>query len=256
MKLRQQLDGEQQDSLISRIASNPLERHKRITKTSPLSNQNRESEILDSGGEKVRNENQQKGIHKSQDINSSHQTHHTAPTLPTTTTSFPTSLSAIPTFSIFEDKKAEKETDKLFTVSASSFQIFEDRKGENEVKTNEIVGGSAIERMRNKEKERKTERDKEREIERERENVREKERERENLRVREEERERERVRVNQSERERKTEAEQLAQTKRLKTKDAHNHSDLDAMLLEMGVGDSEDGTINTRLARYIITANL
>ena len=242
MKLRQQLDGEQQDSLISRIASNPLERHKRITETLPLSNRNRESEIRDVDSEKVKNENQQKGIHTSQDINPFHQTHHTAPTLPTTTTSFPTSLSAIPTFSIFEDKKTKKETDKLLTVSTPSFQIFEDEKGENEIKKNEFVGGSALERMRNTEKERKTERDKEREIEREREI--------ENVRVREEvkEREREKERVNKSERDGKAE-EQLAQNKRMKTKAVHNHSDLDAILLEMGVGDSEDGTINTRLAR-------
>ena len=54
--------------------------------------------------------------------------------------------------------------------------------------------------------------------------------------------------MNQRERDRKAD-EQLAQNRRMKTKATHNHSDLDAMLLEMGVGDSEDGTINTRLAR-------
>lgn len=234
MKLRQQLDGAQQDSLISRIASNPLERHKRMTENLPLSDQNRESEIRQSNSEKIKNGNQQNGVHTAQDIHSSHQARHTAPTLPTTTTSFPTSLSAIPTFSIFEDedKKTEKETDKSLTFSATSFQIFEDKEGENEKKKNEVLGGSALERMRNKEKERKTERDKERE--------------RENVREREKERERESV--TQRERDRKAE-EQSAQNKRMKTKSAHNNSDLDAMLLEMGVGDSEDGTINTRLAR-------
>ena len=166
-----------------------------MTETLPLSDQNRESEIRQSDRENFKNGNQQKGIHTAQGIHSSHQARHTAPTLTTTTTSFPTSLSAIPTFSIFEDenKKTEKEADKSLTFSAASFQIFEDKEGENEKKKNEILGGSALERMRNKEKERKTERDKERE----------KERERENGREREKEREREEESVNQRERDRK-----------------------------------------------------
>lgn len=259
MRLRQQLEGAQQDSLISRIASNPLERHKRITEPLPLSDQNSELEC-----ERVSSESVRESVQMSHENDSSIQPRHTAPTLPSATTS----SSAASTFSIFEDTKPDKENEKakekeIHSTTATSFKIFDDSESDN--KKSETVGESALDRMRNKERERRVEIEKEMEMERRQE----KEREREMERVREMEKERERrakdtereqerqmrrradeQSIREREREKEKEREMERRAKAKADADAAHHADLDAMLLEMGVGDSEDGTINTRLARY------
>ena len=257
LRLRQQLEGAQQDSLISRIASNPLERHKRITEPLPSSDENRE--IRESEREKVSCESIRESVQMSHENNSSIHPRHTAPTLPSATTS----SSAASTFSIFQDTKPDKENEKAkekerHITTATSFKIFDDTESEN--KKSETVGESALDRMRNKERERRVEIEKEMEMERQQEKerkrvierVRETERERrakemEREQDRDKERETDRRAEEESARGREREKERRAKAKA--DADAAHHADLDAMLLEMGVGDSEDGTINTRLAR-------
>ena len=190
----------------------------------------------------------------SQENNLSIQPRHTAPTLPSTL--FSTSTSSVSTFSIFEDKKPDKKKENgKQTTTATSFKIFDDAESERGI--SDMGGESALDRMRNKERERRVEREKEMEMERVREMERERrakeierEQDRERERAMEQEREKESHRRAEEQSSREREKERRATAKSKADADAgQHHADLDAMLLEMGVGDSEDGTINTRLAR-------